>query len=685
MGFEAPLALLALAAAGLPVLAHLLRRQDLPRRKLPTVALLRRAEASSKRRVRLVDLLLLIVRVLLVAMAALAIAGPFFRVALAYGDGSVASVAIVVDDSMSMGRGDPSLLARALERAEAIVESLPAGSEVAVVLAGDAPRVRVSRTDDRDAAARALEDVRGGARGTDLAGALERAERELAGARHADRRVVVLSDFAAHGAPSELGVPSGLSVRFEPVDQDPPTTNAAVVEARATPDPTTPGLASVAVQIAASPDLDGQRLEVVLRRGGEELARDAVELSSGGAHTTLHAPIDASDPGATVAIRTEDLDPADALPADDERGVLLRPPAGARVLLVDGDPHPVRGQDEARFLARAIDLAPADGGALSRRTVDPDTFAAMDLSEAEVIVLANVPALSRRVARRLREHVERGGGLWVTPGSHFDARAMEARLGALLPARPAPAVADEVSGPVPVPDGELFGAGVSGLESATTRRRIALERPDTDARVELAFGDGSPALVIGRRGDGRVALLATTVDDDWTDLPYRPGFLPMTVALLRELAPRTSTPDTALSPGTPVTLRPPAGAVRLRVVPPHGEPLELGPDALEDDVTVEDTAAAGVYRVQVATREQALHPEPRMAFLVAPPAEESDLSSGDIPEGAASEGGGTESAAVVERPIAPWLFLLVGLLAVTEAALRLRATHLGRSARPSSP
>ena len=40
-------------------------------------------------------------RVLLITLAALAIAGPFVRERLAYGDGSVASVAIVIDDSMS--------------------------------------------------------------------------------------------------------------------------------------------------------------------------------------------------------------------------------------------------------------------------------------------------------------------------------------------------------------------------------------------------------------------------------------------------------------------------------------------------------------------------------------------------------------------------------------------------------
>src|SRR5690606_23189868 len=229
-GFEAPLALFALVAAGLPIVAHLLRRQDLPLRKLPTIALLRRAEASSKRRVRLVDLLLLAVRIALIAIAALAIAKPFVRVTLAYGDGTVASVAIVVDDSMSMGgRGEPTLLAQALERAGEVIESLPDGSEVSVVLGGAPARVLVARTGELAGAARALDGVpRESARGTDLLTAIGLAERELAGARHADRRLLVLTDGAAHAGLEGASLPRDPSVAFERLGEDLDATNAAI-------------------------------------------------------------------------------------------------------------------------------------------------------------------------------------------------------------------------------------------------------------------------------------------------------------------------------------------------------------------------------------------------------------------------------------------------------------------------
>ena len=36
-------------------------------------------------------------------------------------------------------------------------------------------------------------------------------------------------------------------------------------------------------------------------------------------------------------------------------------------------------------------------------------------------------------------------------------------------------------------------------------------------RTVLSFSDGTPALVLGRHGTGKVALLTTSLDDDWTD------------------------------------------------------------------------------------------------------------------------------------------------------------------------
>lgn len=661
MGFEAPLALLGLLAAAIPIIAHLVRRRDLPRVDLPTIALLERAQAQSKRRMRLVDLLLLIARILLVAMIALAVADPYFTVRLAYGDGRIASVAIVVDDSMSMGRD--GLLEDAAERARSAIQSLPEGSEVAVVLAGKTPRLLVPRTTDLDAASEALERVTPTARGTAMTEAVVTATRELLGARHEARRLLIITDGAAHARLADVVWPEGdIGIDVVRVGDARGAPNRAVTAAMAVPDPTTPGAASISVEVRSFGAGDGA-VPLSLRRGEETLEETTLELSGGVGRTVLHGPlVSEGDPSARVVVGGED-----ALAGDDARTVLLRPPTALRVLLVDGDPHPSRDRDELGFLVRALEMAPASGGAISHRVVDPDTLANTEVAGFDVVVLANVPTPSAVTADRLVEHVRRGGGLLVAAGDRVTPRPYAARLGDLLPARPS------ASGPLDPPLGivrgeaaQIVAEGDTGLAQVSVAHRLLLEPSLAESRVELAFTDGAPALVTGTHGRGRTAILAIPVDDDWSDLPYRPGFLPLVVELLERLSARPEIPDDVVAPGETVTLTPPPGSTRLAVLRPDGERVD---HEGSEPLRFERTELAGAYRVQVETETGALEDDSRSAFVVAPPVEESDLASAELPRFDQGREAGT-SGAVVRRSMAPWLFLLAGLLAIAEALLR---------------
>ena len=670
MGFEAPLALIALAAAGLPIVAHLLRRQDLPRRPLPTLALLRRAEASSQKRVRLVDLLLLIARVLLVACFALAIAGPFARVALAYGDGSVVSLAIVLDDSMSVV-ARPEARDAMIDRADAIIESLPEGSEVAVILGGHRARVALSRTDRLEGARRQLADLAlSEHRGTDLVGAVARAEGELAGAVHAERRIVVLSDLAAHAHALDVSAPPTVRLSFESVGA--PEDNAGIVELVASRDPSDADLASVTVELRASEGLAGREVPIVARAerpAGRELARGTVTLGPRGARTSLRVPLEEGSVRGTVSLEIDD-----AIDADDQRPLLLRPDAATRVLLVDGDQHAERGRDETRFLSRALDLAP--GGRIRRRTVDPDTFATDALSTVDVLILANVAVLDAALTERVSDYVERGGGLLITPGDNFETREAVARYGALLPARPVISPRAEIGGPFGAGDFVPPG-GSSGLETVVTTQRLQLDAIDPSAHTWLTFEDGSAALVALRHGAGMIALFATSIDDDWTRMPYHPGYLWFVVELVSRLAPSSAMPDTPFWVGEPVEIREPAQLTRARIVAPDDRAFDLEGDGRT--IRFDESAVPGIYRVELATAERALEDRPRLTFAVATDPEESDLSAGPVPETRGAEPTSTRGA-VVHRSLRGWLFALVGLLAIAEAALRSRRLRRARGA-----
>jgi len=107
LGFVNPFLLWGLAAVAAPVLIHLLLRQRPRPRPWAAMEWLRRARQAASRRWKLTNLLLLLLRCLLIALLALALARPSLA-----GLGSGGRLVLVVDTTASMGpRGDgPSAL-----------------------------------------------------------------------------------------------------------------------------------------------------------------------------------------------------------------------------------------------------------------------------------------------------------------------------------------------------------------------------------------------------------------------------------------------------------------------------------------------------------------------------------------------------------------------------------------------
>jgi hypothetical protein len=272
------------------------------------------------------------------------------------------------------------------------------------------------------------------------------------------------------------------------------------------------------------------------------------------------------------------------------------------------------------------------------------------------------------VAARLKDFVRDGGGLVISAGDRVDPRAYNAALGPVLPcrllSRGGGAALDIDSGS----GGPLMPGGPSGLSKVTVARRLMLE---CEHGAQLTFDDGAPAVAVGEAGRGQAAILATSLDDDWSDLPLRPGYLPLLVNLLRHTSRTHDLQSGPVQPGATVRIPVPPGAARLEVVTPAG--LRRRYDDLDDESRVEfsDTRAAGPYRVMVSSAGGALVDAPRGAFVVEAPRDESDLTPD--PEArqlvSGERGGG---GATVHRSLASLIFLLFGVVVIGEGLVRLR-------------
>lgn len=676
MGLSAPLALLAAALVALPVIAHLVRRADLDRRTLPTVAFLAKVVTRDKRRARVTEPWLLALRVTAVILAALALAGPFVTERLAYGDGSAVALAIVIDDSQSMAQrtaARTTAFEAALARAREIVRALGEGSEVAVVLAGEPARLAVPRTEDRETALRVLDGLRVGARGNDLPGAVELAARQLGAARLADRRTLVLSDFAG----AEPLAPGRADVELVPVGPAEAPFNVGVAEVSATADPLEPDGWSIAVELASSGEAPAS-VVVALTTPPEpgapttELARTTVSLEDGRGRTSLRVRAPRELRRGAVRI----LDANDVLPDDDVRLVSLAPPTATRVVLVE--PTATR---TARFAARALAAVPTELGGFfvtildadrlsgRRGAIDPGTTQpAPDLLEsADVVVLAGAVPSSAAAVEALRRFAEGGGGLLFSPSS--TTRAFDvAPIAELLPARVGEVedVTMRSASLRPVSRARMtwLPPGPTGLEGLETRARLATAAEEDV--VALRFADGEPLLVLdaaSRRG-----VLAVGLDDVMSDLPLRAGFLPLLVSLLRALAPPGALPDHPFAGGRAPALRVGADVTEVEIVTPSGEVRSRAPR--QGLVSLADLAEAGAYVLRVHDGT-GVHELPRAALVIVAPATEIDLTP-RLPEADTGESPAVARDGEVRSPVERWFYALVGLVALAEGFLRLR-------------
>ncbi|MBP6444656.1 MAG: BatA domain-containing protein, partial [Gemmatimonadales bacterium] len=113
IGFATPWFLLALPAAALPILLHLVRRHEPPEVAFPAVQYLADATRDHRRRAELRHLLLLITRTLLILAIVLAAAGMRLTRG-AFGSHAPSALVLVVDNSASSGvvvDGEPLLTA----------------------------------------------------------------------------------------------------------------------------------------------------------------------------------------------------------------------------------------------------------------------------------------------------------------------------------------------------------------------------------------------------------------------------------------------------------------------------------------------------------------------------------------------------------------------------------------------
>ena len=559
MRFLAPALLLGIVAAALPYLIHRVgKRRALPVR-FAAMQLLLRSERRVQSRRKLREILLMLARTAAAASLPFIFARPFSERAtdLPVVTLDAQAAVLVVDDSASMQRisGGGTLFGRARARAQALARQFPSDSELAflVTSAGSPPRIGELEP-DRARVIEAIESTRCSARPADFTSAMRQAALILAPSPRAHKRVYLFTDLQATGWEDGAGLPAegAPEVILDDVAAGSALENRAIVEAHVEPAAEGgPGGIAVTAEIADFSARGAPALGVTLRVDGVAVAQGAVELSAGG-HARkrfLHSLPGDGGSSHDLVVEIE----KDAFPLDDRRQMHVEMARTLRILIVDGDPRTIRNEDEAFFFEAA--LRNGVPGALVTTKLGDDV-PVDGLGAYTVVALLNVARPAQALATALDRFVEAGGGLFLAMGDRVDTSLWNERMAKLLPQplgliRTASALPGQHTGEtvddrpaerlLPLdrrhPLLAAFPEQGDGLVSARFFKYVLLDPVrDTAVRnVILRYESGAPALVEREVGKGRVMLLTTTVDREWTDLPIRAGFLPLVREAARHL------------------------------------------------------------------------------------------------------------------------------------------------------
>ncbi|MBU1430997.1 BatA domain-containing protein [Myxococcota bacterium] len=671
MSFLSPALLIGLLAALIPPLIHLLHRQEIKLHRFPALEFILRSHRKTARRFWLKQWLLILLRSAVLAALALAAARPILarRAEPVVLDGSAPGHAVLILDGgypMRYQLDGSALFDHARRRAQELLSG--ARGQVALIVAGDTLEI----TTERGRVEGALDAARPGFGLGRVDEALPRALELLAEAPPGPRHIIALTTRAAARRLSPPPLPQGVELHLLDSAEGAATPNDGILDLDVRPAPEIgAGLWRVEAQLGHYAAGPAPKTAARLELEGRVVARAFVDLESGGVgRVTFFTRVEGRGP---VAARVA-LEP-DALEIDDARDFWLHPTPQIRLLAVNGDPRPTPIDDELFYFERVFAPRATAGLRVPLKIIGVEQLSAAALEGVDVLVLANVRALSLEIGATIKGFVERGGGLLVTMGDNVEPAGLNAALAGVLPRtlrdprsagdaaasaeggdrRAARMSAFHPSHPILDP---FDDPRASSLSVASIRRYMLLDpAPDAEGEVVIGLDEGAPLLLTRAVGRGRVALLCTSVDRGWGDLPIHPDFLPLLQRTVRHLTRISGARPAQIIQGqpAPIALDDPR-ARRAQITAPGGG-LFTTPRPETGPWRFAQTQTPGLYEVSVDPPLPDAPQAPGFAVILDPTG--SDLEGAALKDDAE---GLRPIAAPVAARVELWHALLFGLL-----------------------
>lgn len=645
MSLLAPLFLLGALSIALPIWLHRLKTQSSTRQPFSSAMLLETTEEQVHVQRQLKYYLLLAFRIAVLLLLAFAFAKPFIErpptnVAATPGAGTTL---VVLDASASMGRS--GVFEQAVDLAETALEDAPSGALLQVLVADS--RVRELRPASTDLATHtnALANLAPGAGRMDFGQVMAAAE-GVAERLPAPVRLHFISDYQASAMPAQFAeiIPANVATLVPGVAGTGMPVNWAIGQLRETAD-------GVEVSVVNT-GLPERVADVELRVNGELVGVRTV--GGQGQYSVQFDSIDFQPGDNRVEVR---LDTDDDLAVDNDAFLIVRNDPPLPVPIVTRNPQAL----SVTYLSAALEAMPTAG--FTAQPLVPGDFDPRVLGRSSWIIVDDLGSLDAVTAEAIADYAENGGRVLAFLG---DASTGIDRL----------PVSDRALTPADLGSGiEAFRRigsvddqhpalrNTEGWHRVRVSRSIGVDL-DGDPAVLMRLDSGAPLLIEERIGEGRLLLMLSAIDNQWSDLPVHPVFVSFVIEAADYLSGRID----AFGSYTAGELLSLTAAGAGQVVDPDGENL-LSLAATRDARTIR-LEKAGIYAVYTAEGESliAANVDPRESDLatIGPEVIErwrdaTFTSSSESDVVAETEGDPLE--------LWPWLLLLLAIVVIAESAL----------------
>ncbi len=588
--FEMPMLLAGLAAAAIPIIIHLLHRQRTRPINWGAMMFLQESAVLQKRRRNIEHWLLLLLRVALVALLALALARPLLgpgQLGLLPGQ-ATSDVCVILDHSVLSGLriGRRTVFQHGIDVVRQIARSLKPGDTLSVVLAEAHPHSLTNfpvRADNADAIRNRLltplSQERQGLTGASIPAAIERAHEVLGRGGNLRKTIFIVSGQEAsvwrvrrteswrQAAGNINPAMANTSIFDLPIHGTAAQSDISVGPIHVNP-PLTIGVnhpVTISAGVSNSGPLPADDIKLQFTADGKPVTEKIMGHLGAGKSATISFDYRFASPGSHwVAIKA---DIVDALAADNQSLATVQVWHNLPVLLVDSQLTPGGLHRASRFLATA--LAPYSSTEAQKSLIKPTVMSvsradAASLTNYWAVVVNDPKAMPLDFLRRLHRFVEQGHGVWFILGRNTsrnffnqDLPAAGFDLGRLTdvvtPTHPPAIVLRDPNSPLLRP---LAALGQNVISGVTLRKWWKLQTTDPREKTILVTSTGDPLAVERTFGiaGGQCVVWTTSVDGRWNDWQTRAdSFVPLAnqTAACLALGRRRHTQRHYLTPGSP--------------------------------------------------------------------------------------------------------------------------------------